>query len=420
MRVEASIGKRRLALAGPSLLLCALVALLTRTDVAEAQSVPTCEPQVHKAAFPSQLLLGEPVQIRMTVHEDPKCERQVILEQPLDVTVAIDVSRSMGATAIRNARETAKQFIEEMDLDGHALTRISIMAVSDQASLRCEMDNNPGELSNCLQQQIGSSGVGSYYPDLQRAASMAKRHVDDSAKKRGDAKKGIVIISDGRDPRCTQGNVNMRGIEVATVCASDDCDRSCMSTLAEKSGGSFVPIDQRNNLTQGFAQLRSERFDIETVGVRITDTLPAGYKAVENSFDPAYFSRRVAGDQETLIWRFGSIPDTGLSVSFQALPTRLGMQPANHLAEVSLLDNLGRSTRSVFPNPFITVLGSITETPPPSTLVPPMPSPSHTPTTRPTRPIEPSAPPPVITRPPDRPVYRSWFPLVWADTWNED
>lgn len=385
-----------LAMAGLTALVVSAPWLRPDPGPLRAQSIATCEPQVEKTAFPAQILLGQDV--RITLGVSGACEREQ--ERPLHVVVAIDVSGSMSGKDVEELKRSTREFIRGMRLDRHPGTRIAIVSFNDGAREHCGLSSDPDELELCLNEVKVRSFSGT---DLDAGITVASRVLADGRRDLGrtDAAQGIALLSDGGDPYCANVRVP-RGLHLAAVCATGNCNESCMRGLASKSNGDFRASGNQADLAQIFGPLQSRRVQVVPNDIRITDTLPLGYAVDMSSVDPpASYHRVGANGQETLIWRFQSVRDSGMHVSFSARPSRLGMQAANEQASVTYRDDLGLTVHADFPIPYITVFGPGSPTPPASP-TPEAASPSPAP------PEATPSPRPALTRL----SHRAWLPYL--------
>jgi len=321
---------------------------------------PTCEAQTDKRLAPDTILIGQSVDVTLTVSGG--CGSS-IMAPTLDVYLVLDESGSMlEQRRIDLLRQAALDFVHEIDL---SRSRVGLVTFSHVATLASSLTGEEGHLWRAIN---AIAPFGGTRIDL----GLKTAREDWLTRRRPDAKAVFIVLSDGvseRDPAVAEATAaKAEGVEIFTI--SVGSDPQLMQDIATDPSR-FFRADDPNLLFQVFdaiVQRITARMLFQSV--EVVDRLAGNIDYLPGSATPA-----AAYDPatRTLRWTMRDVPFGSFTLRYQVRPTQAGDWPVSTSAVATYVDGLGIPGQMDFPNPTVRVLA-------PS----PTPSPTHTPVPTPT------------------------------------
>lgn len=354
-----------------------------------------CGAIAFKSAQPTEVELGQPVEVQLVV--DGSCPAE---DQNVDVVLTLDRSGSMYGRKMQSARDAAINFV--LNVKGPR-SRVGVTTFSNGAE---EVVPLTEERTRAIRGIAGVVAGGS--TNIVEGLSQARQTMG-QAVVRPDAARVIVFLSDGRH---SIGAVPIRqlddviaatrrdGIRVFTIGLGGDADRDTLRRMATDASHFYVSPteDELGAIYQQIAGriTTTPLFRDITVSDRVPDNmefLPGTGRPVEPTWNAA---------TRTLSWHLGEVPEPGFRLTYKLLPLRPGLWPTNVAAWTEHVDGRGEPGRLTFPVPYVRVKGFLpTDTPTPTNTPTDTPTPSITPSPSATPTVTPSASP-TPTRTPTR------------------
>lgn len=360
-------------------------------DVAECRSFPD------KAADPGDIVLGQSVEVRLTVRGG--CGAAAAAT-PRDIVLILDVSGSMQGEKIRILREAALAFLADVDF---ATARVGIVTFTDSATVEQALTANAAALRQAVR-RIDVDPAGGTAVD--EGLATARAHW---LPRRQPARKPVfILLSDGGSPlgpaRAEADAARADGVEIFTI--GIQAWRLLMQTVASSPDHYFEADSAR--FLYGIFERIAERITTTTLfqTLVVTDEIPANMRYVPGSAaPPAAFD----APTNTLRWTLADVPFNGLGLRYDLVPQAPGQWPTNVVAWGDFTDGFGRAGRLDFPVPRVRVAAptpTVRPTDPPTATPTVAPSATATPTATATATPPPSATPTATpTRRPPRPIY---------------
>lgn len=344
---------KRSTVAGAILMLTAALAAHAPAPTTQASQArqdpapPTCDVELDKTASPTRLVLGEAVQVRLSVK--PKCPPEILRDA--DIVLAIDVSRSMrDFNKLSAAKAAAKTFVQVTDLSLHQVAVVGFYGTAvleqpltrDRAPLIAAIDALRLDAGTNIAEAIDVSAA-----ELRRAG-------------RADALPTLILISDGSPnrPRNDPQGAALRaanaakiaGVEIFAIGLGNDVDEQLMRDIVSAPGNYyFAPsADELDIVYRDIAVLVGST---TLRNLEVDDELSS-----EVTLDPASPRPPAEINGPVLHWESGSVPDSGLTWSYTVTPTMVGTFSPNAHAQVQFETEAGTRGRAVFPRPMIEVL----------------------------------------------------------------
>lgn len=346
-----------------------------------------------KSAQPTELELGQPVEVQLVV--DGSCPTE---DQNVDVVLTIDRSGSMYGRKMQSARDAAIGFV--LQVDGPR-SRVGVTSFSNGAE---EVLPLTEDRARAIRGIAGVAAGGS--TNLVEGLSQARQTMG-AAVVRPDSARVIVFLSDGRH---SIGAVPIRqlddviaatrrdGIRVFTIGLGADADRDTLRRMATDSSHFYVSPTEEE-LADIYQQIAGRIADTPLFqDLTLRDQVPANMEYLPGTGRPLEPEWDAAN--RTLTWRLGRVPEPGFRLTYRLLPLRPGLWPTNVVAYTEHVDGRDAAGRLTFPVPYVRVKGFLptdtpTATPTPSATPSPTGTPSPTPTASPS-----ATPSPTPTRTP--------------------
>lgn len=251
------------------------------------------------------------------------------------VALVLDATRSMEGAPMEAQREAARTFVDGLDLDANARTRVGIVQYDDAATVVCEPTNDRAAIESCIDRLAvrdvaGGSAIAEGIATGRNALLRARA---DAGASPPDVHEAMVVLADGSDNagcgavEAAAEAARSQGIAIAGVCLGPGCDETCMRSGVATSGHYF-----RATVPPALPPLFAQLADVLTrpaAAGEAPDELalvirPApGMRIVDGSQTPG--APFLEADGRT--WRFPDPPREGVTVTFRALPLVAGDLP---------------------------------------------------------------------------------------------
>jgi hypothetical protein len=313
----------------------------------EPPAEETCVLTGDKLASPARVVLGDSVQIRLSLSAD--CPPATY--RPADLFIVMDSSLSMQSdgkmTAAKNA---AVAFVDRTDLATH---RIGVIAFYGSTIERSGLSQDAQALRSAIQGIDTRQGTNI-------AAAVDAAQASLAANGRPEAHKVIMLITDGSpnlpspDPKTaavrSAATAKLAGTEIFTIGLGRDADANLLANVATDDDHYYFSPSGAE-LTQVYAAIAVLVTDSVIRNLVLADDLTSEVKLVDGTANP---TATVSGD--VLNWTADSLPSDGLTWVYQVTPQKVGTYPTNTRAAVTYRDADGENREFVFPVPTITVV----------------------------------------------------------------
>lgn len=347
------------------------------SPAAQGQGESACIAVRDKFANPGVILLGETVDVTLTV--TALCAGE---QFPLHIVLVLDASGSMAGEPTREMKKAARELIKRLDIRNNPSTKVGVVSFNSTANVLCQLTDSTSRASSCVN-RVGASGGTSISQGIIagiKVFNQGRRDVPDP----DSLREVMVVLSDGADNagcgpvQRAAGQASGAGILVVTVCVGDGCDVQCMRSVAS-SPRYFFEARQASQLGAVFEQIRKQIQNVILKQMTVIDTLPDNMEYVEGSGQPEPNDFGTNNDQ--LTWRTSFVPKEGVTYTFKLRPREVGYHRTNNGAYGEFRDNKNRTGSFDFLDPYVLVLKPESlQTP----TMPPTPTPTNTPTNTPT------------------------------------
>lgn len=326
----------------------------TAPAAAPASARATCQVFTDKVARPTQIVLGQTVEVTLSITSD--CPEVVGDATRSDIVLLIDRTSSMGDNGrFGPAIAAAVGFLDLIDFSAHQVGIVSFS--NSQATVEHRLSADGDAVRDALL-AVAPPPAFDLWTDL-IAALEGARDMLARPEARPEAQKVVVLLSDG-------GHNALRGGSPVTEAQALKDDGALIVTIGLGVSGAsrrtLEDIASRPDLyfdapaTDDLdAVYRAVAGTIATPGTLsdlvITDLLPASVSLIEGSVVPPPDEYA----NGTLVWRIPSPPPGGWQARYTIRPLETGRYATNKLAYVDYLDADGAPASRDFPIPMITV-----------------------------------------------------------------
>jgi len=361
-----------------------------------------CDATPGKTSFPKLILLGEQVDVNLTV--DGQCPGHFERQQ---LFIVLDTSWSMhdnyflgqpGLGALSRAKELLAAFLGSIDPN---TVELGLVTFSGGAGIEVPLPGQLGAVRERILSRIADGdtrmGVG---------VNLARNELRGPRGNRA-VRQTILIVSDGvfkDDPRPAIAAARADGIQVAaailTTPEMDDAARARLEDALGPGAPLFynpLPDTVRDLVNQVSGYIPNPGL-FETI--TIEDVVPDNMEyEIDSARPPATWDAAT----RMLAWTLGPVTAAeGIRLTYRLTPRQPSYWPTNVRAGARYRDAWGNDGTLTFPVPWVTVLQPFPLTPPTPTATstaPPTPTPTATRTPRPT--VTPTR----TTKPPRYTIY---------------
>jgi len=341
---------------------------------AQAPAAAPCAVETDKVAAPGTLVLGETVDVTLTVSS--RC----LAEMPLHLVLVLDGSSSMAGRPTQDLKAAAIQLVEKLDLENNPARRVGVVRFNSAAAKLCDLTNDASAVVSCIG-RIGAAGGSAVDLGIKEAVKVLKsgRPVPDSP----DGREVMIVMAHGDDnTNCSRvpaaaNQAKAEGVLLVTSCLGLGCDFHCMQEAATMQRWYFAAVTS-SNWGRIVDQIHGDLVTIALWNLKVVDTLPANVRYVPKSAVPEPISISDSGDR--LEWETWNVPADGITFTLKVQPLEVGHQPTNAGATGEAVGLTGDASTLNFPVPMVTV-NEVSPTATPSAEPPP---PTGTPSAPPT------------------------------------
>lgn len=355
----------RLLLAASALALTALVPI--RLLAASAATAPnqrggesTCIAEANQIGYPNVLLLGETTGLTLTVRA--LCAAPASL---LHVVLVLDGSPGVTDAARRYEQETALEVVEALDLVNNPNHLVGTVVFGGPDTLSCALTSDRGRAERCVDEVLDTPTEMGDVADLGLGEAMAALAAGRRpwVGKAAEIREAIVLVTDARCvASCATADraarsAHNQGALTITACASRQCKRACVRSLASSSRYFFDWPITRGQIGYVFIRIRGEVVEYRVVPKRVTlvGTLADGTRYVPDSAAPP--PDTVSADGRTFTWVTNYLSRDGVTVTLRVQPEIPGNHPSGLAATGQLLDYWNLTKDFAFPQPWAVALG---------------------------------------------------------------
>ncbi|WP_197081652.1 IPT/TIG domain-containing protein [Paenibacillus sp. E194] len=270
-----------------------------------------------KLVNPASILVGEETEVTLNIEGTPP----VNVVKPNDVILVIDRSGSMGTDKMRDAKESAKGFIDLMDFTKH---RVGIVDYSSDIK-NFDLTTDKAAAKSYID-KITANGGTATADAIGKAQELLANH-------RPDAQPVIVLLTDGA---ATVGGDGLSAFDYALKKALEAKDAGIVFyTIALLNAGENPESSEPNKLMKNMATTaRHHHFVLGSVGlneiygaivkeigltsaydVTVTDEVSDQFEIVPNSYDHNIPKPVVTGN--TLTWKFLELKKDTLTFTYK-------------------------------------------------------------------------------------------------------
>ncbi len=317
-----------------------------------------CEIFVDKTAQPTNVLVGETVEITLSV--DGRCP-QVPGEGQADIVLAIDRSASQRDNGTWNPTiSAATLFVDLIDFSRH---KVGVFTFSGRLT--------PLEPDTVMRQPLTSdvqavksavAAIPAPLPftwDTNLTAAVDSGHAElTSPRHRPEAEAILVVLSDGghtadtsRTPIAAADAAKAAGTTIITIgLAVDDSAAQTLRAMASRPE-LYFPAPTGEELASVMREIVGQVAAGRVTGLEVTDQLPPEVEYVLGSASPVPDSF----EANVLTWTVTVLDVTGWRARYLIRPLVPGTYATNKLAVAEYTDADGSAGLATFPQPIITV-----------------------------------------------------------------
>ena len=202
----------------------------------------------------------EPVPVDMGKYGLPIDPSDLMIQEPLSVVLAVDVSGSMSGTPISDAKIAMIDFVRQMDF---SYTCVGVIAVSDRAEVVLDLSGDETECIRAINSiQVGQTGYGNESDPFDAITNMLRHE---------EGKKNAIVLADGvwyNQPTAVIASkrCHLEDIETAAI-GFGDADRNFLRDISSNDANALL-VSQAE-LTQAFGNIAQSLGGGSSVG---TDT----------------------------------------------------------------------------------------------------------------------------------------------------
>jgi hypothetical protein len=118
------------------------------------RNVSTCQAEPNKIANPNVILLGETVDITLTVRANCASETA-----PLHIVMVLDGSGSMAGAPTQDMKKAAAELIRKLEMDRNPGIQVGVVEFNTQARTLCQLTNQESRAVGCVNNVQANGGT---------------------------------------------------------------------------------------------------------------------------------------------------------------------------------------------------------------------------------------------------------------------
>lgn len=312
----------------------------------------TCVSIAERTVDPTTMLLGETVDVTMTV--TALCAS---ISSPLHIVLVIDGSEAMAGRLGRDVRDAAAALVDYLDLRDNPSTRVAVVGFDERVHVRCGLSNDGGRAARCID-RVAANGEARLEVGLAEAGRILR-----PARKQFPPphvmREHVVVYAARPAGGCARSlreteRLKAEGVQIETLCAGDDCDAPCLQSLATSLGQRFAWRD-RAELPEWFRWMRRPWTPGVIERLAISDQLSDALELLTDTVQPEAWQADAATGR--VGWTLSDIPREGVTVTFRARTVRPGNHPVSLGTTGRFTDSLGQVGTFGYEPSHILVLG---------------------------------------------------------------
>lgn len=305
--------RRRFQIALSVIVLVAAI-IISYYSVVEATEVTTSTVSVVQTAT---------VQTYVTVTTD------MLIGEPTDIYLVLDVSGSMGGQKIDDAKRSASEFVAIINPDVNSNFAIGLVAFDSDVYTMVSLTHDSSELL---------SGINSLVSGSNTAMSDALKTASELLAREGrpGVRRVILLMTDGQtndddysNPDDAAEFAKNNGILVYTVGFGQDADTALLQSIAQETGGEYYFASTGAELVRSFGTVASTLVTVSAVTTVAQTYLTVATTAntVLTVSRPVHYGSRAMILLALPLIIFLPQIERGLTQAYQSLTTILRRQP---------------------------------------------------------------------------------------------
>jgi len=222
------------------------------------------------------------VQVQLKGGEAPSSKKRL----PLNVSLVLDRSGSMGGAKMERAKQAAAAAIDQLDRED----TVSVVIYDDEVEVLVppQKVTDPEAIKSRIY-GVSVGGSTALHGGVEEGAKQIRSRME------GDRLHRIILLSDGlaNVGPSSPGDLSKLGralrkedIAVTTIGLGDDYNEDLMTALAEASHANYYYVQDPEKLPGIFAEELRAAKSVVARGLKIKITLPEGVKAIEVLGEP--------------------------------------------------------------------------------------------------------------------------------------
>lgn len=357
--ISAAAPLRRPTLRRPALLLlaAALSALLLAPGAVRAEDPARpddiCEVYTDKIARPTELYLGQEVEIVLSV--DGRCPQGTGGGGQADIVLVIDRSASQGDNGTWEPTiQAAGLFVDLIDFSRH---QVGVVAFESSASLVQGLASDAAVVRAAIAGIPRPPFLG-FATNITAGINTAQAELA-SARHRPESQPVLILLSDGQHnapfggaPGPAAEAAKAAGTLIVTIGLGVDASASAALRAMASRPELYFPAPTGDDLAGVYREIAGAvTGGGEITALAIYDVLGSQVEYVPGSAQPPPADFR----SNTLIWRLPALPEGGWTARYRVRPLVAGRVLPNKLAYVDFTDADGAALTRLFPEPELIV-----------------------------------------------------------------
>ncbi len=268
----------------------------------------------------------------------------------LNVALVLDASNPSEEATIK---QIAHDIVDALQLGPEANAHVAVVSYDTLAKSECRLSNNADAVKSCIDELDMSGGDAAIDLGLREGVRdlVAGRALPPVLP--GDQMREVLVLVSAREnlvgcpPVLLAANqAKGQGILLATICAGSLCDELCIKPAAS-SPAFYYESDDYSDLLDRLGAFRDEVVAITIASLDIGEFLPDNMRLVTDSIVPP--ARWMGPDEKAIAWQIRSVPEAGITITYQMEPLDIGVQPTSVETFAEFSDTWGRDGDFLFP-----------------------------------------------------------------------